>query len=200
MAARKRPPPDDPPPGFVYVGVVAGAHGPAGALRVLPDSDNPGRYAPGGEISIGGQAYRIAAAAPLKTAYLVRLDGVDDANAAAALAGEAVLAAEATAPPLPEGVYYHYQLIGLTVTGADGAPLGVLTEVLRTGANDVYVVASENAELLVPAVSDVVRAVDLERGVMTVALPDGLEPRPIGGPPKRKTRPRRGGAARAAKR
>ena len=199
MAARKRPAPD-PPPGFVHVGVVAGAHGPSGALRVLPDSDNPDRYARGGELSIGGQTYRIAAAAPFKTTYLVRLDGLDDANAAAALAGEPVLAAEATAPPLPEGVYYHYQLIGLTVVGADGAPLGALTEVLRTGANDVYVVASENAELLVPAVADVVRAVDLEHGAMTVALPAGLEPRPIGGTPKRKTRPRRGRAARAAKR
>lgn len=198
MAARKRPAPD-PPPGFVQVGVVAGTHGSGGALRILPDSDNPDRYAQGGELSIGGQTYRIAAAAPFKTAYLVRLDGVDDANAAA-LAGEAAFASAATAPPLPEGVYYHYQLIGLTVADADGAPLGVLTEVLRTGANDVYVVVSENAELLLPAVADVVRAVDLERGVMTVDLPDGLEPRPIGGPPKRKTRPRRGRAARAAKR
>lgn len=199
MAARKRPLPD-PPPGFVQVGVVAGAHGADGVLRILSDSDNPDRYAQGGELSIGGQTYRIMDAAPFKTAYLVRLDGVDDANAAAALAGEAVLAAAATAPPLPEGVYYHYQLIGLTVADADGAPLGALTEVLRTGANDVYVVVSESAELLVPAVADVVRAVDLERGVMTVALPDGLEARPLGGPPKRKTRPRRGRAARAAKR
>ncbi len=198
MAARKRPAPD-PPPGFVQVGIVAGTHGASGALRILSDSDNPDRYAQGGELSIGGQTYRIAAAAPFKTAYLVRLDGVDDANAAA-LAGEAAFASAATAPPLPEGVYYHYQLIDLTVADADGAPLGVLTEVLRTGANDVYVVVSENAELLVPAVADVVRAVDLERGVMTVALPDGLELRPLGGPPKRKTRPRRGRAARAAKR
>ena len=199
MAARKRPA-LDPPPGFVHVGVVAGLHGPSGALRILSDSDNPDRYAQGAELSIGGQTYRIAAAAPFKAAYLVRLDSVDDANAAAALAGEPVLAAADTAPPLPEGVYYHYQLIGLAVTDADGAPLGVLTEVLRTGANDVYVVTSENAELLVPAIADVVRGVDLERGVMTVALPDGLEPRPLGGPPKRKTRPRQGKATRAAKR
>ncbi|MCE2469576.1 MAG: 16S rRNA processing protein RimM [Dehalococcoidia bacterium] len=198
MAARKRPA-LDPPPGFVHVGVVAGLHGPSGALRILSDSDNPDRYAQGGELSIGGQTYRIAAAAPFKAAYLIRLDGVDDADAAA-LAGEPVLAAADTAPPLPEGVYYHYQLIGLAVTDADGAPLGVLTEVLRTGANDVYVVASENAELLVPAIADVVRGVDLERGVMTVVPPDGLEPRPLGGPSKRKTRPRQGGATRAAKR
>ena len=198
MAARKRPA-LDPPPGFVHVGVVAGPHGPSGALRILSDSDNPDRYAQGGELSIGGQTYRIAAAAPFKAAYLIRLDGVDDADAAT-LAGEPVLAAADTAPPLPEGAYYHYQLIGLAVTDADGAPLGVLTEVLRTGANDVYVVTSENAELLVPAIADVVRDVDLERGVMTVALPDGLEPRPLGGPPKRKTRPRQGRATRAAKR
>ena len=105
----------------------------------------------------------------------------------------------ATAPPLPEGAYYHYQLIGLAVAGADGAPLGVLTEVLRTGANDVYVVLSEGAELLVPAVADVIRVVDTERGVMTVALPDGLEPRAVN-PPKPKRRRARGGAGRAAKR
>ena len=198
MAAPKRPAPD-PPPGFVHVGVVAGAHGSGGALRVLPDTDNPKRYAPGGELSIGGRTYRIAAAAPLKSAYAVRLDGLDDAQSAAALAGEAVLASAATAPPLPEGAYYHYQLIGLAVAGADGAPLGVLTEVLRTGANDVYVVLSEGAELLVPAVADVIRAVDTERGVMTVVLPDGLEPRAVN-PPKPKRRRAQRGAGRAAKR
>ncbi|MDE2766119.1 MAG: hypothetical protein OXI25_06805, partial [Chloroflexota bacterium] len=68
-----------------------------------------------------------------------------------------------------------------------------------TGANDVYVVSSEGAELLVPAVADVVRAIEPERGVMTVDLPDGLEPRPIG-PPKPKRRRAGRGAGRAAKR
>ena len=198
MAAPKRLAPD-PPPGFVHVGVVAGAHGSRGVLRILPDSDNPERYAPGGELSIGGRAYRIADTAPLKSAYAVRLDGLDDPKAAAALAGEAVLAGVATAPPLPEGVYYHYQLIGLAVADAGGAPLGILTEVLHTGANDVYVVSSEGAELLVPAMADVVCAVNLESGVMTVDLPDGLEARHVG-PPKPRRRRARGGAGRAAKR
>ena len=199
MAAPKRPPPD-PPVDFVHVGVVAGTHGAGGLLRIMSDSDNPDRYAEDGELSIAGRTYRIAAAAPLKAAYAVRLHGVDDAQTAAALAGEPVFASADTAPPLPEGAFYHYQLIGLAVTDGSGAPLGALTEVLRTGANDVYVVVSENAELLIPAIADVVHAVDLERGIMTVALPDGLEPRAIGGPPKRRAQRGRGRAGQRAKR
>jgi 16S rRNA processing protein RimM len=77
--------------------------------------------------------------------------------------------------PLPEGSYYHYQLLGLQVATAAGEILGVVTEILETGANDVYVVQNrDQAEILLPAIPDVVKAIDLEKGQMIVELLDGL--------------------------
>jgi 16S rRNA processing protein RimM len=79
-----------------------------------------------------------------------------------------------SAAPLPPGLYYHHQLIGLAVYTEDGEHLGELTEVLETGANDVYVVKGPQGELLLPVIADVIRGVDLEAHRLTVHLLDGL--------------------------
>jgi 16S rRNA processing protein RimM len=77
--------------------------------------------------------------------------------------------------PLPEGHYYIFQLVGSRVYTTGGEFLGILTEVLTTGANDVYVVkGTGKKEILIPALKDVVRKIDLARREMTVALPPGL--------------------------
>ena len=76
---------------------------------------------------------------------------------------------------LPPGEYYHYQLVGLAVVTEQGEELGTLQEVLVTGSNDVYVVQSEAGdEILLPAVSQVIKQVDLSAGRMLVHLIDGL--------------------------
>jgi 16S rRNA processing protein RimM len=78
-------------------------------------------------------------------------------------------------PPLPEGEYYHHQLIGLAVQDERGLVLGVLTEILETGANDVYVVTAVGGnEILLPVIPGVVLDVDLPAKTMRVHLPAGL--------------------------
>jgi 16S rRNA processing protein RimM len=81
-------------------------------------------------------------------------------------------------PPLPEGEYYHHQLIGLRVMDDTGQFLGLISGILETGgANDVYVVTSqENRELLLPDIEDVVLSIDLKAGEMRVHLLPGLLP------------------------
>ena len=74
---------------------------------------------------------------------------------------------------LPEGQYYHFQLLGMNVRNIAGDQLGAITEILTTGANDVYVV-SGTAEILVPAISGVIVSVDISVSEMVVDLPDGL--------------------------
>jgi 16S rRNA processing protein RimM len=76
--------------------------------------------------------------------------------------------------PLGQDENYVHDLIGLRVESAEGEALGEITEILFTPANDVYVVAGPNGELLLPALRDVVLRVDLEGGVMLVKVPDGL--------------------------
>jgi len=76
--------------------------------------------------------------------------------------------------PLEEGEYYCHQIEGLHAVTTEGERLGRVTEVLATGANDVYVVRGSQGELLLPAVKDVILRVDLEAGVLVVRLPEGL--------------------------
>lgn len=67
---------------------------------------------------------------------------------------------------LPAGEYYWFEIEGLTVYASDGLAMGVVTDIIHTGSNDVYVVSRNGKETLVPALKDVVRTIDLERGAM----------------------------------
>lgn len=187
-------PPDEPalPIGHVHVGTIAGTHGNDGRLRVDPDTDNPARFARGGTLSIRGNTFtvtRVANAAGGRV-LLVTLAEVSTREEAATLVHQPVTALIADTPGLPSDTYYHYQLIDLRVSSVSGDDLGVLTEILTTGANDVYVVTGPASELMVPALGGVIAAVDLDTGTMTIDLPPGIEPRNTVPKPKRKP-PRR---------
>jgi 16S rRNA processing protein RimM len=75
-------------------------------------------------------------------------------------------------PPTAPDEFYWYQLIGLEVVNSEGERLGILEEIIETGSNDVYVVRRGEEEILIPAIEDVVREVDLQRRLMTVDLPE----------------------------
>ncbi len=107
---------------------------------------------------------------------LLKLRGCNDRTCAEALQGQTVLVDSQDLPPLGPNEYYAHQLVGLQVVTIEGQELGRLTEVLETGANDVYVVRGAGGEVLLPARIEVIRQVDLEKGVMTVCLLPGLLP------------------------
>ena len=77
-------------------------------------------------------------------------------------------------PEAEEGEYFHYQIIGLKVISVTGEDLGEITDILETGSNDVYVVVGPTGEILVPAIRDVIKEIDVLSGLMTVDLPEGL--------------------------
>ena len=77
-------------------------------------------------------------------------------------------------PVLPEGEWFHFQLLGLQVITDDGEELGDITEILETGSNDVYVVSQGKSQILIPALKSVINEVRLDERVMLVSLPDGL--------------------------
>ena len=107
---------------------------------------------------------------------LLQLADVRDRNRADSLRGQLVQVAREEAVPLQAGQYYEHQIVGLNVVTADGQALGQVVEVLATGANDVYVVQGPRGEILLPARVEVVRAIDLDAGTMTVLLVPGLMP------------------------
>ena len=105
---------------------------------------------------------------------LIKLAGIDTPEDAATLREQWVRVAVEDAVALPTGRVYLYQLIGLHVKTTAGQSLGEITDVLDTRANDVYIVHDDTREILLPAIPDVVKEINLERGEMIVALIDGL--------------------------
>lgn len=166
------------PPGYVAIGRVGAPWGVRGAVKVVPLADSRELFAPGQGVTVAGQRRVIASARWQKGLVYLRLSGTDDRESAEALRGRLLAVAESELEPLPEGHYYRFQLIGLAVISTDGEELGRLTDVLSTGANDVYVVRGDRGEVLLPATDEVVREIDLEAGRMLVEALPGLLPQP----------------------
>ena len=76
--------------------------------------------------------------------------------------------------PLPEGQYYHHQIIGLQVRTTEGDPIGTITGVLTGKSNDNYIVRGATGEILIPAIEDVVQSIDLEHKIVTIEPIEGL--------------------------
>jgi 16S rRNA processing protein RimM len=109
-----------------------------------------------------------------KEQALLQLEGIATLEAAEALRSMLLLIPLEEALPLEEDEYYFYQLEGLDVYTDDGERLGVLQEVLETGANEVFIVAGARGELLLPNTLEVVQEIDLEAGRITVHILPGL--------------------------
>ena len=116
----------------------------------------------------------LEAARPMQGRLLLTFRGVSSREAASRLGLGELLAEAGQLPDPGPGETYAFQLIGLRVETEDGRDLGVLETILPTGANRVFIVQGER-EWLIPATDQVVRSVDLERRVITVVLPAGLE-------------------------
>lgn len=158
------------------MGRIIRSHGLDGSLRIQSLSDNPTRFQAGSTLTIAGQTRTVVSCHPLPDGHaLLRLEGLNDPYAARRLSGEWLIAPTDSDPQLAEGEYYHYQLVGLTVITDRGENLGRIQEVLETGSNDVYVVTSDSGEeVLLPAIGQVVKEIDLASGKMLVHLIDGL--------------------------
>jgi 16S rRNA processing protein RimM len=96
---------------------------------------------------------------------VLRLEGISDRATAERLVGRYL---EAPAQPLPADTYYWHQLIGMAAVDEAGNELGTVVEVFRAGENEVYRIEGPSGELLVPALRDVVRSIDLAAGRMVV--------------------------------
>lgn len=101
---------------------------------------------------------------------IVKFENVEDRDQAEALRGATLRGPRDEVPPLPEGEYYDFQIIGLRVVTTEGRDLGRVREILRTGANDIF----ETDEALIPAVDEFICEIDLERGEIVVEEVPGL--------------------------
>ncbi len=104
---------------------------------------------------------------------ILHFEGMQTSEEVGRLRNMIIYVKAADLPKLPEGEYYHHQLLGMSVVDEAGTPLGVLTDILETGANDVYVVKTpEDKELLLPVVDEVILEVNPEQRQMRVRPPE----------------------------
>ena len=159
----------------VAVGRINGAWGLRGHVKVTPLTTNPERFQPGSVLLIDGEPRQVIDVTTPKGYPCVRFEGCTNRGAADSLNGTLIEIDESDLPKLAEGEYYIHQLVGLIVVMRDGDEVGRLDEVLRTGANDVYLVRRKGRrDVLIPAIEDVVRSVDLTAGRMTIEPLEGL--------------------------
>ncbi|MGI6491636.1 MAG: 16S rRNA processing protein RimM [Peptococcaceae bacterium] len=165
---------------FIRIGKILKSQGHRGAVRVLPLTDFPDRFldmklarvrVPDGYKVI---EYTIEDVRPHGKFMTIKFKEINDMDMADRLRGSYIEVSRQELVPLQEDSYYIFDIVGLSVYDAAENYLGKITDVLQTGANDVYVVETGGKPLLLPALKGVVREVDLQGGRMLVDLPEGL--------------------------
>jgi 16S rRNA processing protein RimM len=164
------------PGGTVAVGRVTRVHGIHGEVSVLPLTEVEGRFEPGSVIALGdGRRLTVEEVRPDRGRLLVSFREVPDRTAAEELHGEYLLVDASEVPSAPEGAFWPHQLVGSEVVTDAGRSLGTLVEVIANPANDLWVARStDGAEVLIPALRDVVVHVDLDARRVTVRPIPGL--------------------------
>ncbi len=158
---------------LVAIGRVRRAVGLDGKVEVELYSGDNSRLTRGLSLTAGDRQIVVARAAPGRKGLLsVYFEGVTDRDASDLLRGLELEMPESALPKPPDGVFYHYQLIGADVKDLAGRHIGTVSGIIETGSNDVYVVASERGnEILIPATRDAVKEVDTVNGVIVADLP-----------------------------
>lgn len=163
------------------IGKIVNTHGIKGELKIMPTTDEPKRFSKLKQILIDRSKlltpYDIESVRYHKNFVLLKLKGIDDINLAEQLKGSTIKIDRKDSLPLGRDEYYISDLYGLEVYTEEERYLGKLIDIITTGSNDVYVVKNpENPkELLLPAIKQVIKKVDLENQKMIVHLLEGLE-------------------------
>jgi 16S rRNA processing protein RimM len=159
----------------IAVGVINAPWGLKGHVKVTPLTSNPERLRTGVELFVKGKPCRVLEAIEPYGYPMMLFAGYTSRTAAESLRGEVIEIDESDLPALPPGEYYIDDLLDMEVVTVGGERVGRLAEVLKTGANDVYVVQRPGAkDALIPAIPDVVREVDVAAKRMTIDPLPGL--------------------------
>lgn len=163
----------------LQVGVITQTHGIRGEVKVFPTTDDVNRFQKLKEVILETGKERltltVAGVKFFKQYVILKFREYDSINDVEKYKGAKLLVPREKAVKLQKDEYFVADLIGMQVVTEDGEPFGRLKNVLETGANDVYVVeTTEGKEVLLPAIRECVLQVDMEKGVITVHIMDGL--------------------------
>ncbi len=160
--------------GFITIGQVFGPWGIKGKIRVNVMTDFPEHFNPGETVYIDGKSFTVEETDWSKSNALIKIKGVDCVNDAEEFVGKYVEISPIQLHPLSAGQYYHFQIAGLKVVTTGGREIGVISDILTSAANDIYIVKGKDGEILIPATADVIKSIDLDKKVMTIEAVPGL--------------------------
>ncbi|MGN1318484.1 MAG: ribosome maturation factor RimM [Lachnospirales bacterium] len=164
---------------YFVIGDIVNTQGIKGEMRVIPCVDDVTRYELLDKVFVDTKGkiteYEVQGVRYHKQFVLLKLKGIDDMTSAERLKGSILKITEDMAIPCEEDEYYLKDLYDMTVITDEGEEIGVISDVLFTGANDVYVIKPKKGkDILIPAIKQVVLSVDVENKKMTVHLLEGL--------------------------
>ena len=164
---------------LLQVGVITQPHGVRGEVKVFPTTDDPVRFKKLKKVILDTGKEKLDLEVEhvkfFKQFVIVKFKEFDNINDIERYKRCPLLVTRENAGPLEEDEYFVADMIGMKVITEDGTEFGTLSDVMETGANDVYVIDSkEHGEVLMPAIKECVLNVDMESGIITVHLMNGL--------------------------
>lgn len=164
---------------ILQVGVITSTHGVRGEVKVFPTTDDANRFKKLKEVILDTGKEQITLEIEgvkfFKQFVILKFKGIDNINDVEKYRQKSLYVTRQNAVRLKRDEYFIADLIGLTVQNEDGEDIGVLKDVMETGANDVYVITMKDGrELLLPAIKQCVLNVDIEAGFMQIHILEGL--------------------------
>ncbi|MDE5781862.1 MAG: ribosome maturation factor RimM [Lachnospiraceae bacterium] len=164
---------------MLQVGVITATHGIKGEVKVFPTTDDINRFDYLKKVFIDSKEgliqVKVSGVRYFKNLVIVKFKGINDINDVEKYKKCPLLVTREDAVPLEEGEYYITDIIGINVVTDDGVLLGTIKDVLQTGANDVYIIQTEDKkEILIPAIKQCILNVDLDKKEMKIHLLEGL--------------------------
>ena len=164
---------------MLQVGVITQTHGVRGEVKVFPTTDDVNRFKKLKQVILDTgketMPLEIQSVKFSKQCVILKFKGIDNINDIEKYKRCSLYVTREHAVPLEEDEYFIADMIGMEVCTEDGNIFGTLKDVIETGANDVYVIESaEHGEVLVPAIKECIRSVDIEKEQMMIHLMDGL--------------------------
>jgi len=153
---------------YFQIGKIVRPHGVKGVVRAQTYTSNPNRFKSLKELSIEGTIYEAESIVIDSDGFiLIKLKGIDTMDAAEGLRGKSVVVKRNQLPKLPNGKYYIDDLIGCDVL-VDGEKIGTLTKIDQFGSADVYEVQTSKGNLTFPALKEVFKSIDVEKGIINL--------------------------------
>lgn len=164
---------------LLQVGVITTTHGVRGEVKVFPTTDDVARFKKLRHVILDTGKEKIdlevAGVKFFKNLVILKFKGIDDINEVEKYRKKSLYVTRENAVKLKKDEYFIADLIGLRVQTDEGEELGSISDVLQTGANDVYVISKDGSDdILLPAIKDCVKAVNIEEGTILVHLLPGL--------------------------